>query len=84
MFLAFGFYGVFFSSFYQMNVPDGYLGRFVVLFQFFIALGRLGGFKMYGYLFERSVLMAVLVMITGVLLKIAVHIPFLRAENRSP
>lgn len=82
MFFAFGFYGVFFSSFYQSEVPNKLLGRFISLMIMTFSMSRLLGMLMYGYLFESGYLnFALLILATGMTLKLLVHIPFLNYER---
>ncbi|MCG8571266.1 MAG: MFS transporter [Spirochaetes bacterium] len=81
LFLVFGFYAVFYVTFYQQNIPEGYLGRYISTFRVFVALGRVIGFKVFGYLFETNITVAVFSLIIGMCLKIIVHIPFLIQER---
>ncbi len=81
MFFAFGFYGIFFKTFYQAEVPDGMLGKFSALFIFLISLSRLVGMALFGFLFEHADLFfTVSILFIGMVLKLIVHIPFMRAE----
>jgi len=83
MFLSFGFYGVFFRTFYQTAVPENMLGRFISVFIIFISFSRIIGMYVYGILFESyPVWISILILGVGMLLKLIVHIPFLKEEQR--
>ncbi|WP_432664389.1 MFS transporter [Wukongibacter baidiensis] len=83
MFLSFGFYAVFFRTFYQTEVPENMLGRFISVFIIFISLSRIIGMYVYGILFESyPVWIPILILGVGMLLKLIVHIPFLKEEQR--
>lgn len=83
LYLSFGFYGIFYVSFYQTTLPQNYLGRYISLQVLFFSLGRILGFKFYGYLFDNySLLIPILVLGVGMLLKIIVHIPFMKETKR--
>lgn len=82
MFFAFGFYGVFFRSFYQTEVPNNLLGRYISLMIMTFSASRLIGMLVYGYLFEIGLLnLALFILATGMSLKLLAHIPFLRYER---
>lgn len=82
MFLSFGYYVVFFRTFYQSEVPKEYLGRFSSIFVMFIALSRISGMYIYGILFEKQrIIYPVLILAFGMIVKLIVHIPFLKAEG---
>lgn len=83
MFLSFGFYAVFFRTFYQTEVPEDMLGRFISVFIIFISLARITGMYFYGILFESyPVWIPILILGVGMILKLIVHIPFLKEEKR--
>lgn len=83
MYWMFRSYGVFFVSFYQTNVPNHMMGRYFSIMSLCFALGRSGGFAMYGYLLDRHVLLiSILVLAVGMVLKIVTHVPFMREEKR--
>jgi len=81
-FLFFGVYGVYFISFQHQNVPSAGLGKSMSLVMMFNALGRVIGFFLFGFLFDTSLALAILVMVVGVASKIVIHIPFLLADKR--
>lgn len=83
LYLAFGFYGIFYVSFYQATLPHNYLSSYLSLQILFFSLGRILGFKFYGYLFDNySLLIPISVLGIGMLLKIIVHIPFMKETKR--
>ncbi|QUI25308.1 MFS transporter [Vallitalea pronyensis] len=82
VFFAFSFYGVFFRSFYQSEVSSTMLGRFISIMIMTFAVSRLVGMLVYGYLLEKGYLTTALVILfVGMMLKLVVHIPFLKAEK---
>lgn len=82
MFVSFGYYGVFFVSFYQSNVSKIYLGRFGAILIMLFSMGRFIGFRIYGYLFNQNLLIyPVIVLGIGMALKLVVHLPFLKKEK---
>lgn len=82
MFISFGYYAVFFRSFYQSVIPNQYLGRFSSVFTMLVSLSRIIGMYVYGILFEKSYIsLAVILLAGGLILKLIVHIPFLKAEK---
>lgn len=82
MFLSFGYYGVFFKTFYQSEVPKEYLGRFASIFMMLISLSRVLGMYIYGILFEQpKIIYPVLILAFGMTVKLIVHIPFLKVEG---
>lgn len=83
MFLSFGFYGVFFRTFYQTEVPENMLGRFISVFIIFVSIARITGMYVFGILFESyPIWIPILILGVGMVLKLIVHIPFLREEKR--
>lgn len=83
MFIAFHFYGVFFSSFYQSEVPENMLGRFTSILISTFSVSRILGMLMYGALFEAGLLnIGLIVLFLGMSLKIIVHIPFIKFEKK--
>jgi len=83
LYLAFGFYAVFYVTFYQTTIPGNMLGRYVAVQGLFFSLGRLLGFKLYGYLFDNfNVIVPISVLGIGMLLKVIVHIPFMKETKR--
>lgn len=82
MFMAFHFYGIFFGSFYQSEVPQNMLGRFTSILIMTFSVSRLVGMLMYGALFEAELLnVGLLILFAGMGLKVIVHIPFLKFEE---
>ncbi len=82
MFLSFGFYVVFFRTFYQTQVPENMLGRFASVFIIFISISRILGMYVYGVLFESyPIWIPILILGCGILLKLIVHIPFINREK---
>lgn len=82
-FLSFGYYGIFFVSFYQENIPVKYLGRFGSILIMLFSLGRLIGFKMFGYFFnEKAIIYPVVILMIGMIMKLIAHIPFMRNQKR--
>lgn len=82
MFLSFGYYLVFFVSFYQSSIPKEFLGRFGATMMLFFSLGRFLGFKLFGYLFNNeNLIYAVIALGVGMLVKLIVHIPFMIKER---
>jgi len=55
MYLAFGYYVVFFVSFYQKNIPNEYLGRFGSTLSLLFSIGRIIGFSLFGFLLAWSI-----------------------------
>lgn len=83
MYLSFGYYVVFFRSFYQSVVPNAYLGRFSSLFMILVSISRIIGSYMYGWMFENmSLIYSVTILGMGMLIKLMVHIPFLNEEKK--
>lgn len=83
MFLSFDFYGVFFCSFYQMEVSQDKLGRFTSILIMTFSLSRIIGMFIYGYLIEKDQLLMVFgILFVGMMLKLVVHVPFLRHESQ--
>lgn len=83
MFLSFGYYGIFFRSFYQSEVPQKYLGRFSSIFIILVSVSRMLGMYFYGQLFERELLTyAITILGIGMIIKLIVHIPFIKEEKR--
>lgn len=78
-----GIYGVYFVSFYQTSIENRMMGRFFSIMAISFALGRIIGFKLFGYLFDyyQSLNVPMIVLLVGMLLKIIVHIPFMKAEK---
>lgn len=82
MFLSFGYYVVFFRTFYQSEVPREYLGRFASLFTMLVSLSRMLGMYVYGILFEEQKLIyPVLLLAVGMVIKLLVHIPFMKVDR---
>ncbi|MFD1676434.1 MFS transporter [Alicyclobacillus fodiniaquatilis] len=83
LFLSFSFYVVFFASFYQTTVPKEMYSRFVAGALVMNAIGKLIGYKVFGYLFSLdNLLYAVIALGIGMLLKLLVHVPFVRITNQ--
>ncbi|MCR8642936.1 MFS transporter [Paenibacillus sp. N1-5-1-14] len=82
MFLVRGAYGSYFISFYQTEVPNEGMGRFFAIMSLSFAIGKVAGLQMYGYLLDHGPFILSLVILTiGLVLKIIVHIPFMKAEK---
>lgn len=83
MYLAFGYYVVFFVSFYQSAVSRSFMGRFGSTMSLCFSVGRVIGYSLFGFLFNlQHFSYAVIVLAIGMLLKIVVHVPFLKADKR--
>ncbi|USG64476.1 MFS transporter [Brevibacillus ruminantium] len=83
LFFSFGTYGVFFRTFYQQTVDSSMLGRFVSVMAMLFSISRFFGFALYGRLFDSDdLLVPVVILGIGMVLKLLVHLPFLRAEKR--
>lgn len=83
-YLSFGFYAVFYVSFYQSTLPENFLGRYISLQALFFSLGRLFGYKLFGYLFDQhELIVPIFILGIGMLLKVLVHIPFMRETKRT-
>lgn len=83
LFLSFNFYVVFFASFYQTTVPREMFGRFAAGMMFMNSTGRVLGFQLFGFLFSLdSLIWPVLALGVGMLLKLIVHIPFVRITRQ--
>lgn len=77
IYLCFGYYGVYFSSFLQQNISTSNMSKGMSTVMMFNSLGRMLGFSLFGYLFNSSINLAVLALIGGMILKVIIHIPFL-------
>lgn len=83
MYFSFGYYAVFYVSFYQTNIPLEYLGRYSAVQIMLFSIARLIGFKLMGYLFNQGILIySILVLGIGMLLKLVVHVPFIKREKQ--
>ncbi|MET9798153.1 MFS transporter [Nocardiopsis alba] len=82
VFLAFGVYGVYFVSFMHENIRSEMLGKGMSVVMMCNALGRMLGFWLFGLLFDHSLQVAVLVFVSGMALKLLVHVPFLIADRK--
>ena len=84
IFLAFNFYGVFFGSFYQGEVPSEYIGRFTSILIMTFSISRLIGMLMYGYLLENDNLSTgLIILFIGMSLKLLAHIPFAKFDSKT-
>jgi MFS family permease len=84
LFWVFGLYGVFFRTFYLQTVPGEMMGRFISVMTLTFAVGRLLGFQFYGWLLDRQGLVAATwVLAVGMVLKLVVHIPFMRLDRQA-
>lgn len=82
-YMSFGFYGVFYVTFYQTTIPENKLGRYVAVQALFFSLARLVGFKIFGYMFDNfNLIIPITTLGIGMLLKIIVHIPFIKETKR--
>jgi len=82
MILAFGYYAVFFRTFYQSEVSPTHLGRFISIFIICVSLSRIFGMYIYGVLFESySIIWPLAFLALGMTLKLFVHIPFINADK---
>ncbi|EDZ51628.1 hypothetical protein ABE55_09065 [Bacillus thuringiensis] len=81
IYLCFGYYGVYFSSFLQQNISSSNMSKGMSAVMMFNSLGRMIGFSLFGYLFNNSIEIAVLALIGGMLLKVIIHIPFLIVDK---
>lgn len=83
IYISFGFYGIFYVTFYQTTIPQNKLGRYVAVQALFFSLARLLGFRIYGYLFDNfSLIIPIAVLGVGMLMKVLVHIPFIKETKR--
>lgn len=82
MHLSFGFYGIFFVSSYQSKIPTDYLGRFGAMFVTVTSLGRFIGLEVMGRIFDlNNFMLAVAILIGGMIIKILIHIPYMRSAR---
>lgn len=81
IYLCFGYYGVYFSSFLQQNISASNMSKGMSTVMMLNSLGRMLGFSLFGFLFSYSINMAVFVLIGGMILKVIIHIPFLVIEK---
>lgn len=83
MYFSFGYYIVFYRSFYQTHVPKAYLGRYSSLFMMMISLARIIGVTFFGRVFESAnIMLAISILGLGMLLKLFIHIPFVKEERK--
>lgn len=83
LYLSFGFYGVFYVTFYQTIIPQEKLGRYVAIQGLLFSLGRLLGLNVYGYIFDNfDLIVPIIILAIGMILKLVVHIPFLRETKK--
>ena len=74
IFLSFHFYGVFFVSYYQREMPIEYMGRYASLKVMCFSAARLIGMFTYGYLIEQDMLTSALItLLVGMGLKVFSH-----------
>ncbi|OCQ21019.1 hypothetical protein A7985_14645 [Pseudoalteromonas luteoviolacea] len=81
IFISFGFYGAFFSSFLHQNIPPHKLGKGMAFQMVIMSSGRALGLLVFGYLFTVSYELAIAVMVFGMFAKFIIHIPFVIAER---
>jgi len=82
--LANAVYNVFYSALYMTTIPSEIHGRYVALQNLFVTLGRLLGLNLFGYLFDHADLkVTILILGIGIVLKIAVHILFVKDCNEA-
>lgn len=80
---SFGYYAVFFRTFYQSEVPQDHLGKFMSIFMICVSLARIIGMYGYGILFENySIMFPLIILAIGMLLKLITHIPFIAEDNK--
>jgi MFS family permease len=83
MFWVFGFYGVFYISFYQSTVPAVLLGRYFAVQSAAFGVARMLGYPLYGYLLDHQpLIIAILMLGAGMLAKLLVHLPFMRLDRQ--
>ncbi|MBB6453386.1 MFS family permease [Salirhabdus euzebyi] len=83
IFWMFGNYGVYFVSFYQIRVPNHLIGRYSAIMLLIFSFGRFIGFKFFGYVLDQyPLLLTFIILAVGMILKIIVHIPFMRVEQK--
>lgn len=83
MYFSFGYYIVFYRSFYQTHVPKAYLGRYSSLFMMMVSLARIVGVTVFGSVFEaQNITLSIGLLGLGMLLKLLVHIPFVKEEQK--
>ncbi|SDD51076.1 hypothetical protein SAMN05428987_5058 [Paenibacillus sp. CF095] len=83
LFLSFSFYVVYFASYYQSKVPKEVYGRFIASVIIFNGIGKVIGYKVVGLLFEtNNLIYPVIFLLTGMTLKLLVHIPFMIISKR--
>ncbi|WP_408895228.1 MFS transporter [Paenibacillus taichungensis] len=83
LFLSFSFYVVYFASYYQSQVPKEVYGRFIASVIIFNGIGKVIGYKVVGLLFEtNNLIYPVIFLLTGMTLKLLVHIPFMIISKR--
>lgn len=79
LYILFAFYLVFYTTFYQKIIPENMLGRYVSVQNVLHSLAGLIGVLMFGYLFDKySISISVFILFLGMLLKLIIHIPFVR------
>ncbi|TDQ33779.1 MFS transporter [Aureibacillus halotolerans] len=81
IYLCFGYYGVYFSSFLQQNIRSSHMSKGMSTVMMSNSLGRMLGFSLFGFLFNHSIQAAILTLIGGMILKVVIHIPFLVVDK---
>ncbi|WP_303973028.1 hypothetical protein, partial [Streptococcus merionis] len=77
IYTAFGYYGIYFSTFLQQTISSKTIGKGMSMIMLFNSSGRLIGYILFGYLFSRNLWLPVVLLLVGMLSKIFIHIPFL-------
>ncbi|MNI63253.1 hypothetical protein D3C73_1186110 [compost metagenome] len=82
IYLAYNTYAIFFIAFYQKIIPTDMLGRYLSVTSLLYAIGRLIGYKMYGFLLDHtSLVVSVVILGLGMILKLLVHLPFMKYDK---
>jgi len=77
------FWNVFYSSFYQLVIPLDSLGKYVGIESSYVAIVRIIGIKLFGYLFESyEPIVPIIVLSIGIIMKLVTHMYFTLISNR--
>lgn len=77
IYTAFGYYGIYFSTFLQQTISSKTIGKGMSMIMLFNSSGRLIGYILFGYLFNTNLWLPVVFLMVGMFSKILIHIPFL-------
>lgn len=82
IYTAFGYYGIYFSTFLQHTISSKTIGKGMSMIMLFNSSGRLIGYILFGYLFSRNLWLPILLLLVGMLSKILIHLPFLMHDKK--